>query len=66
MNWWTKARNFLRETRAEMDKVTFPSRDEVVATTIVVIISSLVFAIYLYVVDFAIAQIYTGILGFFS
>lgn len=42
---------FLRDTRGEWDKTTFPSADDVRNTTIIVIISVIFFAIYLYLVD---------------
>lgn len=44
---------FIRETRAELDKTTFPSSDDVKKTTIIVVISVLFFAAYLFVVDHA-------------
>jgi preprotein translocase subunit SecE len=49
------------ETRSELKKVTFPSRDEVVATTIVVLIASVIFAFYLWVSDIVILKVYEGI-----
>ena len=39
-----------------MKKVSFPSRDEVVGTTIVVIVTSVIFAIYLWVADLLIVR----------
>ena len=42
---------FVRETRSEWDKTTFPSSEDVVNTTIIVIISVIFFAIYLYGID---------------
>ncbi len=50
-NWFTRARRFLVEVRAELGRVTWPSRREVWATTIVVILTSLVFGIYLFTID---------------
>jgi preprotein translocase subunit SecE len=61
MNWWTKARTFLTEVRSELRKVTFPSRDEVMGTTVVVIITSVLFAVYLWIADQVITKIYTAI-----
>ena len=58
---WNKTRAFLTETRSEIKKVTFPSRDEVVATTVVVLIASFIFAFYLWVSDIVILNIYEGI-----
>jgi len=51
MNWWTRLKTFLREVMAETKKVSWPSRDEVVATTVVVIAASFVFGIFLYLCD---------------
>ena len=43
---------FIQKTRAELDKTTFPSRDDVQKTTIIVIISVIFFAAYLFAVDY--------------
>jgi preprotein translocase subunit SecE len=53
MNWWTRLKNFLHEVVVETKKVSWPSRDEVIATTVVVIAASFVFGIFLYVCDLA-------------
>jgi preprotein translocase subunit SecE len=53
MNWWERLKTFLREVVVETKKVTWPSRDEVVATTVVVIAASFIFGIFLYVCDLA-------------
>ena len=58
---WRRTRAFLAETRSELKKVTFPSRDEVIATTIVVLIASVIFAFYLWVSDIVILKVYEGI-----
>ena len=42
---------FVRKTRAELDKTTFPSSNDVKGTTVIVVISVLFFAAYLYLVD---------------
>jgi preprotein translocase subunit SecE len=64
--WITKVRDFLTETRTEMRKVSFPSRDEVVATTIVVLVTSFVFAVFLWGADILIQQGYVGIVRVFN
>ena len=43
--------DFVRATRGEWDKTTFPSSDDVKNTTIIVLISVIFVAIYLYLVD---------------
>ncbi len=58
---WAKAQVFVGEVRSEMKKVTFPPRDEVVATTIVVIVASVIFAVYLWIADFVIIKGYEGL-----
>ena len=42
---------FIKKTRAQLDKTTFPSSSDVQSTTIIVIVSVLFFAAYLFVVD---------------
>jgi preprotein translocase subunit SecE len=51
MQWWLSTREFFRDTTGEMKKVTWPTRNEVVGTTVVVIVSTLVFAIFLWGCD---------------
>jgi preprotein translocase subunit SecE len=66
MNWWTKAVEFVSEVRTEMRKVSFPSRDEVVGTTVVVLITSFVFAVFLFVSDRLIIWGYQSIVKVFG
>ena len=51
--WWQRGREFLVEVRNEMKRVTWPTRREVYATTVVVILTSLFFGLYLFGVDLA-------------
>ena len=43
LGWWQRGRDFLVEVRNEMKRVTWPTRREVYATTVVVILTSLFF-----------------------
>jgi preprotein translocase subunit SecE len=54
MGWFDNARTFLTEVRNEMRRVTWPSRTEVYATTLVVILTSTFFGVYLWGLDLAI------------
>jgi preprotein translocase subunit SecE len=63
---WAKFVTFLGEVRTEMRKVSFPTRDEVVGTTIVVIVTSVIFAIYLWIADLLIQQGYVGLIRVLS
>ena len=58
---WAKFVTFLGEVRNEMRKVSFPTRDEVVGTTIVVIVTSVIFAVYLWIADLLIQKGYVGL-----
>jgi len=55
-SWWTNARTFLTEVRNEMRRVTWPSRREVYATTVVVILTSAFFGLYLWLLDLALTR----------
>ena len=47
-----RMRLFLSEVRNELKRVTWPSSKEVYATTVVVILTSVFFGLYLFVLDF--------------
>ena len=51
MQWITATREFWHDTTAEMKKVTWPGRSEVLGTTVVVLIATVVFAVYLWGAD---------------
>ena len=53
--------DFVQKTRAELDKTSFPSSDDVKNTTIIVIISVLFFALYLFLVDHAWTYLLDGL-----
>ena len=60
-SWWSNGRAFVTEVRNEMRRVTFPSRREVYATTIVVILTSTFFGLYLWGLDLVFNWIVTGL-----
>ena len=51
MQWWTRLKTFLSEVLVETKKVTWPSKQEVINTTTVVVIASFIFGVYLYLCD---------------
>ena len=53
LGWWHRTGEFLTEVRNEMKRVTWPSQREVYATTVVVILTSVFFGVYLFGVDLA-------------
>jgi len=48
MEWWKRFRTFLTEVVVETKKVTWPTKQEVINTTTVVVVASFIFGIYLY------------------
>ncbi len=48
---WHQFRGFLSEVRKESGKVSWPGREEVIGTTTVVIISTAIFGLFLFLVD---------------
>ncbi len=55
--------NFLKESRAELKKVNWPSKDEVFTSTRVVIISILVIAGVIALIDYVIKTVVFSIIG---
>lgn len=56
LNRW---KQFLREVRGEINKVTWPKRKEVRGTTIVVLITVVIFGVYLWFVDIVMGRVLT-------
>ena len=54
--WWNRSRVFLVEVRNELRRVTWPSKTEVYAATIVVILFSIVLGTFLWIVDLILAR----------
>ena len=52
----TNAREFLHDVRVEMKQVTWPSREEVLATTGVVIATVFFFGVFLWIVDLGVQK----------
>ena len=61
-----RARLFLSEVRNELKRVTWPSQKEVYATTVVVILTSAFFGIYLFALDAVLFNIFQWVLHRFG
>jgi len=59
-------RLFLSEVRNELKRVTWPSQKEVYATTVVVILTSVFFGIYLFALDAILLKAYEWVLRTFG
>jgi len=58
-----RVREFVQEVLAEFRKVTWPTRQELVNSTVVVIVVTVVMAFFLGAVDIALARVVEWILG---
>ncbi len=61
-----RMRVFLSEVRNELKRVTWPSQKEVYATTVVVILTSVAFGLYLFALDQMLNGVYLWILRKFG
>jgi preprotein translocase subunit SecE len=61
-DWLVKARQFLREVLVEAKKVTWPSRKETIAQTSMVLITVILIALFLGVVDAGLQRLMGNIL----
>ena len=59
----TKPRQFVKEVIAELKKVAWPSRQEVVAYSLVVLVSSIVIAALIFGMDFVFTEAVLGLFG---
>jgi len=59
-----KIKRYWKETLSELSKVTWPSKDELVGSTIVTIIVSLALGFFIFAVDMGLSQAMRIILGF--
>ncbi len=64
--WYKRFANFLKDVRAELKKVTWPSRNEVYSTTIVVIAAVIFFGFYLFFWDVVFAWVIGKVQAFFG
>jgi len=57
-----KILTFFSDVQKEMEKVTWPSRDELIESTRITIVVSLIIAVFAWVVDLAVAEALKAIL----
>lgn len=60
---WVVVEQFLKESRAELKKVTWPTAKQAVASTSVVVVLTVIVSLMLGLVDFGLAKIIRLVLG---
>jgi preprotein translocase subunit SecE len=61
LGWVENIRQFFRDVMLEMKKVSWPSRTEVVNTTLVVVVVLLFFAFFLFGTDLVLSYLVRGV-----
>jgi preprotein translocase subunit SecE len=59
----TKPRQFVKEVIAELQKVAWPTRQEVASYSLVVLVSSIVIAAIIFVMDYVFTKAVLGLFG---
>ena len=60
---WDELREYITDVRAEMRRVTWPGKQEVYGTTVMVIITTFLFAFYFLICDEIFSRLITSILN---
>ena len=64
-DWAQGAKQFYSDVRSEMRKVSWPARQEVLGTTIVVVVSVFFFGLYLGLIDYLLSMGLNWVLAYF-
>ena len=51
-----KITTFILETKQELKKTSWPTKDELVGSTIIVIVAVIILAVFIGIIDFALSQ----------
>ena len=62
-NIFVRIKEYLADVRGEMKKVTWPNKNDLYKTTIAVIVSSVIFGVYLFAIDFIFSRIVKQIIN---
>ena len=65
-DWAQSGKQFYTDVRSEMKKVSWPARQEVMGTTVVVVVAVFFFGSYLGLVDYLLAMGLDRVLTYFS
>jgi len=60
---WKKVKTFLTDVKVELKKVNWPSRQDTIASTGVVVVVVLVISFYLGIIDILLSRMITSIFG---
>jgi preprotein translocase subunit SecE len=64
-NIFRRIRNYLIDVKGELKKVTWPTKSDLYKTTIAVIVSSILFGVYLFAVDWIFSKVIQQVVSSF-
>jgi len=66
VNIFQRIKNYLNDVRGELKKVTWPTKNDMQKTTIAVIVLSIIFGVYLQLIDFSFRMLVERIIEIFK
>ncbi|HLP58286.1 MAG TPA: preprotein translocase subunit SecE [Candidatus Deferrimicrobium sp.] len=66
INVFKKIGNYLNEVKGELKKVTWPTKNDLQKTTLAVIVISIIFGVYLQVVDYSFRVLVEKVIAIFK
>ena len=65
-SFWKQTREYFADVRAEMKRVTWPAKQEIYGTTVMVIATTFAFAFYFWACDAIFQNLVARLLGWFA
>jgi len=65
-NIFKRIGEYLKDIKGELKKVTWPTKNDLIKTTIAVLVSSLIFGVFLFIVDMIFSRVINSIIGAFK
>jgi len=62
---WVRFRDYISDVRTEMRRVTWPNRQEIYGTTVMVLITTFLFGFYFYICDRVLSLTVSKVLHYF-
>jgi preprotein translocase subunit SecE len=64
-DFWTRVREYVSDVRVEMKRVTWPGKQEIYGTTVMVVLTTFLFGIYFWLCDMAFLRTVSKIMKYF-
>jgi preprotein translocase subunit SecE len=64
-DFWTRVREYVSDVRVEMKRVTWPGKQEIYGTTLMVVLTTFLFGIYFWLCDMVFLRTVSKVMRFF-